>query len=396
MPRRLIQTLILAVTFLLPAAGMVRAQDAVLKAGMAAVRGDDEILLRAAIVAEADPVGRDILIWHLLRARHGTFEEGEAFVARRPDWPGLDLLRERVELDLPVTVAPERIAAFFASDPPRTSRGALLLAIALKALDRPTEAEVVAIDTWLGMSTTDATEAGFLEAFGAVLRPFDAARLDAMVWAGDTDSAARVLSRVGGPEAALARARMAVRADRAGMDALIDAVPAGFRDHPGLAYERFRWRLAKGRRDDTLALLYAHDESADSLGDPIAWGRHRERLARGLMQDGRPADAYRVAANHHLPEGDEDAASLEWLAGYVALRFLDRPADAAAHFRTFDTEVASPISKGRAGYWLGRALEAAGDAAGAKAAYADGRELPDELLRPARRRAWETWPRIRA
>jgi soluble lytic murein transglycosylase len=34
--------------------------------------------------------------------------------------------------------------------------------------------------------------------------------------------------------------------------------------------------------------------------------------------------------------------------------------------------VASPISKGRAGYWLGRALEAAGDAEGAAAAYAEG------------------------
>ena len=376
MPAALIRCLALLAAALLacgtPAAAANPAAEAALRVGMAAVRASDADRLEAAIGAADDDVARDVLLWHRLRARQGTFDEGEAFLERNADWPGLPLLRERLELELPLTMAPDRIVAFFEGSPPATSRGALMLAVALAAVDRPTEAEVVAIEAWLTMPATGATEAGFLDAFGAILRPFDAARLDAMAWAGDVGSAERAIARVGGPEAALGRARIALREGRDGVSRLIDAVPEAVAGAPGLAYERFRWRLERGRTDDALELLYAHDADADALGRPAAWGAHRERLARGLMQDGRHEDAYRVAARHHMREGGEDVAGLEWLAGYVALRFLGRPGDAAAHFRAFDGEVASPISKGRAGYWLGRALEAAGDEAGAAAAYAEG------------------------
>ena len=93
----------------------------------------------------------------------------------RRNWPGLPLLRAKMELDLPFTLEPERIVEFFAEEPPQTSNGALMLAIAQKAMDDQTAAEVTAIDAWLTMPMPAASEAGFLEIFGEILRPFDAA-----------------------------------------------------------------------------------------------------------------------------------------------------------------------------------------------------------------------------
>lgn len=371
-PLVLILAFLMSMIPLVPAAMADARLDDAMRQGMAAVRSGDEARLRAAIGAVDDRAGRDLLLWHLIRGRQATFEEGEDFLARNPDWPGMELLRERVELDMPLTIPPDRIVAFFEDAPPATSRGALMQAVALAAEGRDTEAETTAIEAWLAMPMTEATETGFLDAFGNLLRLFDAPRLDAMTWAGDTGSAERAMARLSGPEAALARARIALREGHTGPNALIAAVPDALRDHPGLAYERFRWRLERGRVDDALELLYAHDAGPDTLGRPAAWGQHRERLARGLMQDGRVEDAYRVAARHYLSPESEDVAGLEWLAGYIALRFLNRPSDAAEHFRTFDAAVASPISKGRAGYWLGRALEAEGDDAGAAEAYREG------------------------
>ncbi len=371
MPARAIPWLLALLLALGPAPGTAQtAVEATLRAGMAAVRSGDEARLAAAIEVAADPVVRDVLLWHRLRARQGTFDEGEAFLERNPGWPGLPLLRQRLEPRLPD--APDRVIAFFDDAPPATSSGALALARALAATGRATEAEIVAIDAWLTMPTAETTEAGFLAAFGDLLRPFDAARLDAMAWAGETASAERALARLGGPEAALGRARVVLREGRDGADGVVAAVPEALRDAPGLAYERFRWRLERGLTDGALELLFANDADADALGRPEAWAGHRERLARGLMQDGRHAEAYRVAARHHMPPAGEDLASLEWIAGYLALRFLDRPGDAATHFAAFDEEVVSPISRGRAGYWLGRALEASGDIEGAGAAYARG------------------------
>lgn len=363
-------TFALLLTLLLPAPP-AQATPALID-GLAAVRGGNEAAARTAMAQAQDPLVRDVILWHLLRSRQGTFAEGEAFIERNPNWPGLPLLRARVELDMPFTTAPARIEAFFANDPPRTSRGALMLAIAQRTMGNLTEADITAIDAWLTMPMPASSEDGFLEVFGEILRPFDSVRLDAMVWSGDIQSAERTLARMTGPEALLGAARIALHDERPGVDIFIEAVPEDLRSHPGLAYERFRWRLDKGRIDDALELLYAYDESADTLASPETWGKHRARLARILKQDGRPEDAYRVAARHHLPDGHEDIADNEWLAGYVALRFLGRPADAAAHFRIFDANVASPISKGRAGYWLGRALEASGDTTGAAAAYAEG------------------------
>lgn len=347
--------------------------DPDLAAGLAQIRAGDWQAARAAMARIDDRAAADVVLWHLLRARRGSFPEAVAFLDRNPDWPGEPRLLDRVESRIPATTPPADLIAHFDEYPPVTSRGALMFATALRAAGRTEEAEALVIEWWLTRPMPAASHAGFLELFGDVLAPYHAARLDAMAWRGEVTSAERVLPLVpDGPEAALARARIALRDGRNGVDALIEAVPEDWRDHQGLAYERFRWRLDKGRRDDALALLFAHDGSADTLGDPVRWASHRVRLARGLMQDGRPADGYRVAAGHHLPDGARGLGQMEWLAGYVALRFLDRPEDAAAHFRRFEANVRSPISKGRAFYWLGRALEAAGDAEAARTAWRAG------------------------
>jgi soluble lytic murein transglycosylase len=346
-----------------------------LRLALARARADQPEAARRAMSALEDGALRDLILWHLLRDRQGSFDEAEAFLARNPDWPGLDLVQSRAEAVMPTGLAPTRVAAFFEDRAPRSSRGALMLATALDALGRVDEAHAVAIEHWLDAPMSAASHAGFLALFGDVLIPYHSARLDRMAWEGHDDSAERMLGLVGGSDAALARARIALRREAPGVDARVEAVPAGLQAHPGLAYERFRWRLGKGRLEGeagALALLFAYDESADSLGEPAAWGQHRERLARGLMQDGRYREAYRVAARNFMEPGTSALPGTEWLAGYLALRFLDDPEGAAEHFARFGENVASPISKGRAGYWLGRALEASGDEAGAQAAYAQG------------------------
>ncbi|PWJ22407.1 transglycosylase SLT domain-containing protein [Jannaschia seohaensis] len=347
--------------------------DPNLAAGLAQIRAGDWQATRAAMARIDDPAVADVLMWHLLRNRQGDFEEATAFLARNPNWPGEPLLLSRVESVLPATTPPAALIAHFETYPPNTSRGALMYAISLRAAGRGKEAEALVIDWWLTQPMPVSSHAGFIELFGDILAPYHAARMDALAWAGEVGSAERMLPLVpDGPEATLALARIALRDGRPGVDALIEAVPENWRNHQALAYERFRWRLARGRRDDALELLFAYDQSADALGNPAAWASHRLRLARGLKQDGRPADGYRVAARHHLADGAEEVPQLEWLAGYIALRFLDDPAAAVAHFRRFEANVGSPISKGRAFYWLGRALEATGDAEGALAAWRAG------------------------
>ena len=66
----------------------------------------------------------------------------------------------------------------------------------------------------------------------------------------------------------------------------------------------------------------------------------------------------------------------EWLAGWIALRFLHEPKTAYAHFTRLHGGVGSPISKARAAYWAGRAAEDLKKKADAKSWYAEAARWP--------------------
>jgi len=78
-----------------------------------------------------------------------------------------------------------------------------------------------------------------------------------------------------------------------------------------------------------------------------------------------------VASEHGLESGSS-YADLEWLSGYIALTDLEDAETALAHFQNHRNAIASPISRGRAGYWIGRAHEDLGNTEAAQASYADG------------------------
>lgn len=129
--------------------------------------------------------------------------------------------------------------------------------------------------------------------------------------------------------------------------------------------------MRKRRTADAIEILRQQSASRATLGEPWAWAPERVDLARERMRSGAYAEAYEIAANHWLVDGSE-FAELEWIAGFLALRYLDRADLAVLHFERFREGVWTPISAGRAGYWLGRAYEATGEADKAREAYAHG------------------------
>jgi soluble lytic murein transglycosylase len=350
--------------------GAAASEAASLSAAMSAVRTED--WERAAAAARgAGQVGQDIVLWHQLRAGDGDFDQAVDFLARNPDWPGIDLLRRRSEGAAPYGRRPDDVLAFFADNPPQTGSGAIALAAAYEAQGRKADAEALIVRAWRTLPMTTGDEGSILQRYGALVRPHHEARLDMLLWQGEAAAAERLLPRVSEGWQKLARARLALRAEAPGVDTLIAAIPASLAGDPGLAFERYQWRARKGRNAEAIDLALSLD--SDSLGRPAAWADWRGPLARWAIREGRPREAYRVASRHGLTEGS-DYAELEWLAGYVALTRLDDPETALRHFQRFRVAVASPISMGRAGYWEGRAEEALGDAEGAAQAYAFGAE----------------------
>ena len=321
----------------------------------------------AADLAEG-ATAQDIVEWLHLRSGSGRLGEYEAFLAGKPDWPGLPLLREKGEGAVARSTDPNRVLAYFADQAPRVPDGSLALVKAYLALGRPADAETEAIRGWTELEFTAAEEDALLALMPDALSVAHEVRLDRVLWADRVPEAKRMLPRVGKDWRALAQARMALRAEAGNASALVDAVPKSLAADAGLAFERFVWRMKKDRTADATALILERSRSAASLGDPAAWADRRANLARALMRAGQAKDAYRVAARNYLTAG-QDYADLEFLAGFIALRKLNDADAALKHFVNLKAAVATPISLSRASYWIARAYDAKGDASAAKAAY---------------------------
>jgi soluble lytic murein transglycosylase len=313
-------------------------------------------------------VARDLVVWSQLRAGDGLLGDYEAFLARRPDWPGLSFLRQKGEAAVARSNTPERVVAYFNGQAPQTGEGAVALIRALQALGRRDQAEDRAMQAWSELTLSAEHEAALMSLAPQSVALVHELRMDRLLWQERRAEADRLLPRLPADWQALAKARMALQTGADGVTALINAVPASRAADPGLAFDRFIWRMKRDMYDEALPLILERSASAATLGDPQAWAARRAVLTRWLLRQNRPAEAYRVASSHHLSSGS-GYADLKFLSGFIALRRLNDPSRALDHFRTLETGVATPISLSRALYWQGRAHEAAGSREAAQRAY---------------------------
>lgn len=355
--------------FLALTLAVARPAAADLAGAMDAIRGQD---FEKAFAEAGGPenIAHDIVEWHWLRAGRGDAAATLEFLRRNGDWPGLPWLREKSEGAF-VAASFEQVLAMFDAEEPQTPDGVLSYVNALRAAGRNGEADATLVLGWRTMPMGATNQQAFVAAGGDLLTPHNAARLDNLLWSGDRLSARRMLTSVDDDQRALALARLALQEQAAGVDVAIEKVPEALADDPGLAYDRFEWRARKGRTEDALDLMMERSTSAEALGQPEKWSGRRRVYARDLMREGNYQKAYDVAMRHGLIDGS-DFADLEFLAGYLSLRFLNQPETALLHFLRLDEAVQSPISKGRAKYWTGRALDALGDKQVAQVAYREG------------------------
>ena len=125
------------------------------------------------------------------------------------------------------------------------------------------------------------------------------------------------------------------------------------------------------RREDKFAeaaqLMLSAPKDPGRLHNLDEWWIERRLLARKMLDIGENRTAYLIARDAALPARDIYKTEQEFTAGWIALRFLNDPATAAQHFARIGVGSVNPTALARAGYWQGRAAEAAGRAQEARA-----------------------------
>ena len=316
-----------------------------------------------------DPLGATILRWWDYSSPGSTasFADIARFMDEHPDWPDRRLLQINAEAAMARGVSDADVIAWYRWRDPISSPGRLRYADGLLARGEDERAAALVRTAWVEGSFTSRELRETYRRYRSMLRSEDhIARLDRLVWANYAHAARRMYRYVDEGHQRLAEARLLLRARQGGVDRAIRRVPAALRDHPGLVYERLRWRRAKGRDDDARALL--RERPRDLGSKPKLWWRERAILARRALEDGLAERAYALAAGHSQTAASTYSEA-EWLAGWIALRFLDDPRTASTHFVQMHGAVTMPISRARGAYWAGRAAEALDDLDGAALWY---------------------------
>ena len=327
-----------------------------------------------------DPVAQKLVEWTLLRHPESEvrFERYTAFIRANTNWPSTPLLRRRAEAKL---WQDRRDAAtvrrFFGEEQPTSPLGRLAFARMLKAEGDQAGAAREVRAVWRSAELSAELEAALLDEFHDELTRVDhAARMDWRISAKDFGAAMRAAKRLGVDEVAIVKACAAAEADSTKAGALLDAVPSEARRDMGFALCRLHWLVRHNEFAAAAMLVLAVSSEDLRRQDTDEWWRERRLLARGLIDLGDSETAYRVVREAAPPANPYYRAEFHFMAGWIALRFLDDPAVALKHFAQVDEGSADPIVRARAAYWRGRAAEATGQFEEMRAQYEAAARYP--------------------
>ncbi len=350
------------------------ADTARFREGLAAARARDVTGARNAAAAIGDPTARKLVEWALIdtSAEQLSWTELSNDVQGLRAWPRADSRISAAEQALDrAGMGPDAALAFFAASPPQTVEGALVLADALDRSGRPAEARALIGEWWRTRSFEEASQTRMLGRWGSALTPADHEARLSMLLTGPHGPATRAMVQMVSPQRqAVANAAMALRTAYSPDAVVAGLSPAQARD-PAVALERVRILRGANRQTEGFALLSALPPApSHSDGQNTLWSERRNYFLDALERREWRA-AYDSMAGHGFA-GGERKVDAEFFAGWVALTKLGDPARAAGHFEALRQSSSTPITQGRALYWLGRAAEARGDQAGALAHYRDG------------------------
>jgi soluble lytic murein transglycosylase len=286
------------------------------------------------------PSAQMLTTWARLRDGGAGWVEYRDFLTSNPHWPGLKKMRKQAEGVLAGVATNREIRTLFTDYTPQTAAGALALGKV---------APDTIVSAWKDLNFTQSEQSDFLGRFSKQLAPHHNARLENLLWRGALKQAKAMLPLVSDENRAMAQIRI---------DLQEKTLPNETQNLTGgLAYNYFQHLIKQGEWDAAQAVIVSITGAENKMDRPKEWAKRRRGFARRAMRAGEIQTAYDLARFHGLSEG-ADYADLEWLAGYISLHHLGQPDQALAHFQKFEKAVKSPISRGRAGYWLGQTFEA--------------------------------------
>lgn len=392
---RFIIALFIAIAF--PVMGQAVAQDTQIVQALKLAQKGQWSAANGIMRQVQDPLAKDTLSWlaYTKNAPNTSFNQIASFQRKHSNWPYQITMRSAAEKKIPADYSAAQIIGFFASTKPRTSEGMERYLNALMNSNRSAEARKVISDWWPEATLSRDDQRSFYGRYkNLISKTTSKKRLNHLLYAGQYTNARAIADVLGNAYQALAEARIGLAKQVGNVNPLINAVPTSLQNDEGLLYERMRWRRRNDLYTGAITLLN-NSPSAANMYEPKRWWKERHIIAREYLEQKQYQKAYNVVARHKQTEGFPYSQA-EWLAGFIAITFLDKPAKAQRHFDSMYRKVKTPVSKSRGAYWSGMASKALNQQERAQQWFAVAAQYPERFygqmaldeLSPPRRAAY--------
>jgi len=326
-----------------------------------------------------DAAANKVLQWRYLLDKNSgaTFPEITGFIQNNPDWPAKDTLSSRAEKAISPNTSPQSIVAFFNAHAPITGIGEVRFGEALIATGNAERGRKMIQQGWIDGSFDPNDEADIIARHGDIFTPdIDAQRVSHLLLRNEITAARRELSRLSSDQQQIAQVRIQLKTDPAAGLRAVDGMAAS--NDPGLLFDRVRALRRQDQLDEAAALVRSGPSHALAAQAPTSWWAECAVAARNSLQVKNYRNAYTFAADCGIrPDDSLPYSEAQFLAGWIALRYLNQPQTALTHFHALAKAVGRPISKARAYYWVGRAWEASGNPVKAAVAYHTATQAPE-------------------
>ena len=324
-----------------------------------------------------DPVAATLVEWLYLKdtGSKASLRRLSAFLTQHPDWPHAQALERAAERSLyKASYSAPEVIAYFGDRKPETADGMFALARAKLATGNREDAKLWAGRGWRITESDAAVESQVLSEFGPLLTAEDhKARLWTKIVAQETNAAIRVAKRISADHLAAAKAAQLLIRNASGAKKSVGQLSAAMRSEPAMLYALAYYHRDAHRYNDAAAVLLKMPRDSAKIYNPEEIWTERRLVARGLLARNNKknwASAQKIAAAHGFKSGP-NAAEGEFLAGWIALRYLNDPGTALLHFKNLEEITTSRTDRARAKYWLGRTYSELGQRELAQTAFSD-------------------------
>jgi soluble lytic murein transglycosylase len=298
---------------------------------------------------------KKLLIYEsILKNETDDFEAINAFTRASKGWPNKGKVQTQLEHAINDDSPSSLVVEYFNNTAPRNTRTFLYLA---KQLNNKNSSyyENLIKKAWYASDFGWLERRSFLNKHKDIITKTEIIKkINLLLDRKKISDAKNLFSYIDQDHIKLFSARIKLMKNYSRITALLKTIPEGLEDDDGLLHDISHWLEKRDVEVNIAKYIQRHDARTN----PENWADIRTRNVRYLLKQENYQLAYNIASQHNLKGGSSDFANLEWLSGWLALRFLNQPSLAYLHFENLYNNVKYPISLSRGAYWLSRSAAA--------------------------------------